>query len=293
MNKIKNLQQQQYQVNRSKNQSFLQSQVEVVQEQSGGDSQAEEGKGNTTAPQNRSKSVAAASSGKRNDGAVLNSSYRITSNMINNEATALKNTDLIITPPQNDEEKKEKNSKAKKGSKFNVNRNELVKSSNTTVKDSAGGNDPQKSTSSILERNLAQQKHVTQTNTTGQQKPMYASLGAIPKSGPQMNKTQDIANDQNDTKESQYHPAGRLTMIHQTQSHQITHYQSLTNELEQETALEDMHMFFVAFYRRRKKIIEESELKIKSKESSKVQKKAADEDLRFDLVGGQENIGEL
>ena len=37
-------------------------------------------------------------------------------------------------------------------------------------------------------------------------------------------------------------------------------YQSLTAELDQEnSALEDLHMFFVAFYKRQKKIIELAE----------------------------------
>jgi len=36
-------------------------------------------------------------------------------------------------------------------------------------------------------------------------------------------------------------------------------YSILTNELEQENALEDMHMFFVAFHKRQKRIIEQAE----------------------------------
>ena len=71
-------------------------------------------------------------------------------------------------------------------------------------------------------------------------------------------------------------PAGRLTVLEQQASRlsggpihrnhnlqrtagttsQMT-YQSLTAELEQEnSALEDLHMFFVAFYKRQRKIIE-------------------------------------
>ena len=44
-----------------------------------------------------------------------------------------------------------------------------------------------------------------------------------------------------------------------------------------------MHMFFVAFFRRRKKIIEQSEL-------GKIDK--TPNEIRFALVGGQENIGD-
>ena len=36
-------------------------------------------------------------------------------------------------------------------------------------------------------------------------------------------------------------------------------YSILTNELENETALEDMHMFFVAFNKRQKRICEQVE----------------------------------
>lgn len=36
-------------------------------------------------------------------------------------------------------------------------------------------------------------------------------------------------------------------------------YSILTNELEQENSLEDMHMFFVAFHKRQKRIIEHAE----------------------------------
>ena len=70
-------------------------------------------------------------------------------------------------------------------------------------------------------------------------------------------------------------PAGRLTVLdqqanrlsgHSQRNHglqrtagttsQMT-YQSLTAELEQENSnLEDLHMFFVAFYKRQRKIIE-------------------------------------
>ena len=53
-------------------------------------------------------------------------------------------------------------------------------------------------------------------------------------------------------------------------------------------------MFFVAFYRRRKRIIEECELnKDKNASQKNPQKKSEGTDeLRFDLVGGQENIDE-
>ena len=61
-------------------------------------------------------------------------------------------------------------------------------------------------------------------------------------------------------------------------------YQSLSAELEQEqSSLEDLHMFFVAFHRRRKQIIEQTEPTEKGKTPS---------ELRFALVGGQENIGD-
>ena len=40
-------------------------------------------------------------------------------------------------------------------------------------------------------------------------------------------------------------------------------YSILTNELENETALEDMHMFFVAFNKRQKRICEQVEDLIK------------------------------
>ena len=71
-------------------------------------------------------------------------------------------------------------------------------------------------------------------------------------------------------------PAGRLTVIDQIQNRPlmaatgtlnmmnegIATYQSLTAELEQEnSALEDLHMYFVAFYKRQRRIIEMADRK--------------------------------
>ncbi len=50
-----------------------------------------------------------------------------------------------------------------------------------------------------------------------------------------------------------------LRAAHQ-QNHYLMTYQSLSAELEQEkSGLEDMHMFFVAFYRRQRNIIENAD----------------------------------
>lgn len=53
-------------------------------------------------------------------------------------------------------------------------------------------------------------------------------------------------------------------MHHANSSYAPYNYQSLTNELETDTALEDLHMFFVAFYQRQKRIIEMLEHKDKN-----------------------------
>ena len=108
---------------------------------------------------------------------------------------------------------------------------------------------------------------------------MYASLGATVNSVPVMNQTQDIPAHQRNI--GQQSTSNRVTMVHNTASNALT-YQSLTNELEHETSLEDMHMFFVAFYRRQKKIIERSE--IARNDAS---------ELKFDLVGGQDDVAKL
>ena len=52
-----------------------------------------------------------------------------------------------------------------------------------------------------------------------------------------------------------------------TSNYAPINYYSLTNDLEQETALEDMHMFFVAFHHRQKKIINQLETGESSRKS--------------------------